>query len=99
MLAWDQVRLNREGISKAERMLVIMLPGVEASRRLHAARAGGRAGRPRARGDFRAVWAFMHAEQLSFKKPWWLANAIVPTWRASVRNGQYLHHIDPTRQA
>ena len=27
--------------------------------------------------DYRSVWEFVHAEKLSFKKAWWLANAIV----------------------
>jgi putative transposase len=29
--------------------------------------------------DDRAVWTFIHAEKLSFKKPWWPASAIAPT--------------------
>jgi putative transposase len=38
--------------------------------------------------DYRAVWNFVHAEKLSFKnKPWWPANAIVPTSRAGGRSG------------
>jgi len=29
--------------------------------------------------DYRSVWKFVHAEKLSLKKAWWLANAIVRT--------------------
>jgi hypothetical protein len=28
--------------------------------------------------DCRSVWEFVHAEKLSFKTAWWLANAIAP---------------------
>jgi len=39
--------------------------------------------------DYRSVWEFVHAEKLSFKKKaWWLANAIVPTWRGGASSGQ-----------
>jgi len=38
--------------------------------------------------DYHSVWEFVHAEKLSFKKAWWLANAIAPTWRGGEPNGQ-----------
>jgi transposase len=31
--------------------------------------------------DYRSFWEFVHAEKLSFKKTWWLANPTVPTSR------------------
>jgi transposase len=37
--------------------------------------------------DYRAVWNFVHAEKLSFKKTWWPASAIDPTWRTGGRSG------------
>jgi transposase len=37
--------------------------------------------------DYRSVWEFVHAEKLSFKKAWWLANAIVPTWQGGGPSG------------
>ena len=37
--------------------------------------------------DYRAVWSFVHAEKLSFKKPYSPASRIGPTWRAGGRNG------------
>jgi putative transposase len=38
--------------------------------------------------DYRAVWNFVHAEKLSFKKkPWWPASAIDPTSRIGGRSG------------
>lgn len=38
--------------------------------------------------DYHSVWDFVHAEKLSFKKAWRLANAIVPTWRGGEPSGQ-----------
>jgi transposase len=38
--------------------------------------------------DYRSVWEFVHAEQLSSKKAWCLANAIAPTWRGDGNSGQ-----------
>jgi transposase len=40
------------------------------------------------KADYRSVWSFGHAEKLSFKKPWWLASASVPTWRGGGPSGQ-----------
>jgi len=37
--------------------------------------------------DYRTVWAFVHAEKLSYKKPFSPASGIAPTWRAAARNG------------
>ncbi len=39
--------------------------------------------------DYRSVWEFVHVEKLSFKKKaWWLANAMVLTWRGDEANGR-----------
>ena len=46
--------------------------------------------------DYRSVCEFIHAEKLSFKKAWWLANAIVPTWQGG-EVGQYQDRVDPER--
>jgi putative transposase len=38
--------------------------------------------------DYRSVWEFVHAQDLTFKKKrWWLGNGIVRTSREGVGNG------------
>ena len=37
--------------------------------------------------DYRSVWEFVRRSSAS-KKAWWLANAIVPTWRGGASSGQ-----------
>jgi hypothetical protein len=38
--------------------------------------------------DYRSVWNFVHAEKLSFKKAWWLVNAIAAMSHGGWRSGQ-----------
>ncbi|MGY4319308.1 transposase [Bradyrhizobium sp. JR3.5] len=38
--------------------------------------------------DYRSVLEFVHAEKLSFKKAWWLANAIVSRSRGGEPSGR-----------
>ena len=59
-----------------------LVAGAHQRHGLHLARTGRRTVRARPHVDYRAVWNFVHAEKLSFKKkPCSPANATVPTSR------------------
>jgi transposase len=48
--------------------------------------------------DYRSAWEFAHTEKLSFKKQaWWLANAIVLTWRGDEASGRSIKIVSTLR--
>ena len=75
-----------KAISGEHAALVI---AADQSRRLHPARARGRACRAWAEGRLPLGVGVRPCREAQLqKKAWWLANAIVPTWRGGGRSGQ-----------